>query len=61
MAQTTADADGLQRGDEDDVAGPVTPYTVLPAGTYPVEFINYERLETAVEQPQRPRLHLVHG
>ena len=33
-------------GDEDDVAVPVTEFRALPAGTYAVEFINYERMQT---------------
>ena len=44
---TTADDLGMGRaGDEDDVAVPVTEFRALPAGTYPVEFINYEKMQT---------------
>jgi hypothetical protein len=47
MTPNTADEIGMrQLGDEDDVAVPVTEFKALPAGTYPVEFINYERVQT---------------
>ena len=47
MTSTTTDEIGMQRlDDEDDVAVPVTEFRALPPGTYPVEFLNFERMQT---------------
>ena len=44
---STADDLGMGRaGDEDEIAVPVTEFRALPTGTYQVEFINYERMQT---------------
>lgn len=43
---TTDDIGMRQLGDEDDVAVPVTEFRAVPTGSYPVEFLNYERMQT---------------
>lgn len=61
MTQSATDDDIGMRREDDDVAVPVTEYTVLPAGTYPVEFIRYERKETAFGPSIRMEYRITSG
>jgi hypothetical protein len=60
MTPNTADDLGM-RLEDDDVAVPVTEFRALPAGTYPVEFINYEKLQTQFGESLKLLYRVTHG